>query len=403
MASKAPFTLCRIKNKEKFSYYVIYRDPITQKRMSKKSIDRLKQKLNLGFDGVTRRDEATIIAQKALDSGFIFINNKKLLLCDFLLDFYNLDKSDYFKRKLMLDPISVSVDYVATRRNLIKNHILPIIPNGFELSQINLDFLENIQTQLVNKKKLSATTINQIMSSISLALLYAKKKNFILPSVAVKVDNINIAGKIRGILSQDETRSLMTYLATCKNKRIYLSCYLSLVTGMRSGEIRALNINNIQNGIIKVDQAYANLAGFKEPKGKKTRIVPCPTDLANELIEFANKNHYPDSIKGLVFWSARGGKVVSSHYFNSKFTRALVDANILSKKEINERNISFHSLRHMANTLLRGSVDEYILRLTIGHSSQQISDLYSHLEENALNSVRMAQEHNILPLVNKSE
>jgi integrase len=399
MASRASFTLCRIQNKERFSYYVMYRDPTTQKRMTKKSIDRLKGRLNLGFELVTRREEAAIIAQKALDSGIIFIQGKELTLSSFLLDFYDLENSDYFKRKLMLDPHSVSVDYVTTRRNLIKNHVIPLIPITFELSRINLESLETIQTKLVNNNNLASTTINQIMGSITLALNYAKKKNYVLPYITVKVDNIKIKGKIRGILTQEETLNLMKYLNLHKNRRIYLSCYLSLVTGMRSGEIRALNTENIQDGIIQVKTAYANLAGFKEPKGKKSRIVPCPNSLIEELRLFAASNPYPNKIVGLVFWSARGGKVVSSHYFNAKFTEALIASGTLTIDEIETRNISFHSLRHMANTLLRGSVDEYILRLTIGHSSEQISDIYSHIEENALSSIRTAQIQNILPLI----
>lgn len=400
MGSRAEFTLCRIQNKEKFSYYVMFRDPITGKRGTKKSIDKLKASLNMGYEAVSRRDEAIIISQKALESNIIFSHNKKLTFSNFLLEFYDIEKSEYFKRKLMLDPNAISIDYVATRRNLIKNHITPIIPKEFELVKVDLNFLESIQTNLVNKGDLSSTTINQIMSSISLALEYAKKRNYIMQNITTKVDIINIKGKTRGILSQEETLAFMKYIKTLKNKRVYLSCYLSLITGMRSGELRALKIDNLQNNLIRVDSAYANLAGFKEPKGKKSRIVPCPNSLIEELKAFALTNSYENKIDGLIFWSARGGQVVSSHYFCSKFKEALIKSKVLTVDEITRRNISFHSLRHMANTLLRGSVDEYILRLTIGHSSDQLSDVYSHIEENALKSLRAAQKQNILPLVN---
>lgn len=399
MGSRAAFTLCRIKNKEKFSYYVMYRDPVTGARGTKKSIDKLKASLNMGFQSVTRRDEAILIAQKALESNIIFSYNKKLTFHEFILDFYDIDKSDYFKRKLMLDPNAISIDYVSTRRNLIKNHIIPLIPKHLELTKVDLNMLEKIQTDLISLAKLSPTTVNQIMSSISLALEYAKKKNYIMQNISTKVDSINIKGKTRGILSAEETLSLMKYIKTLKNKRVYLSCYLSLITGMRSGELRALRTSNLQDNLIKIDYAYANLAGFKKPKGKKSRIVPCPSSLIQDLISFSNSNPYDNKIDDLVFWSARGGSVVSSHYFNSKFKEALINSKILTSDQIDKRNISFHSLRHMANTLLRGSVDEYILRLTIGHSSDQLSDIYSHIEENALKSVRAAQKQNILPLI----
>jgi site-specific recombinase XerD len=56
----------------------------------------------------------------------------------------------------------------------------------------------------------------------------------------------------------------------------------------------------------------------------------------------------------------------------------------------------------MANTLLRGSVDEYLLRLTIGHSSEALSDMYTHISDNALASLRTAQEQQIMPFLSVS-
>jgi site-specific recombinase XerD len=57
----------------------------------------------------------------------------------------------------------------------------------------------------------------------------------------------------------------------------------------------------------------------------------------------------------------------------------------------------------MANTLLRGHVDEHILRLTIGHSSQQLSDLYTHVSQRTLQAVALAQEKTILSLLENDE
>ncbi|NCC14035.1 MAG: integrase, partial [Spirochaetia bacterium] len=81
----------------------------------------------------------------------------------------------------------------------------------------------------------------------------------------------------------------------------------------------------------------------------------------------------------------------------------LVRSKVLTLEEIVERNISFHSLRHMANTLLRGAVDEHVLRMTIGHSSEQLSDLYTHLSQRGLKSVELAQQNNILPLIGEMQ
>jgi integrase len=375
----------------------MYRDPITNKRGTKKSIDKLKTKLNLGFDHVTRLEEATIVAQKALDSDIIFNSRKELTLNKYLLNFFDFEKSPYFTRKILLDKDSISPDYVSTRRNTIENHIIPLISDSFLVSDVNIQFLENIQTKLIYKKTLSSTTINQIMNSLSQALQYAKKDNLLHYSQATKIEAIRKNIKVRGILSNEETKKLMTYLKQQADNKTYLAVCLALVTGMRSGELRALNTNQIDTGIIVIDRAYANIAKTKLPKGKKERVVPCPIDLCDKLVKLANNN--PHGETKTVFWSKKKDKVLSSHYFNTKFTQALINSETLTKEEITNRNISFHSLRHMANTLLRGSVDEYILRLTIGHSSEQLSNIYSHIEDSAIESIRKAQEKNILPFI----
>ncbi|MGD1819734.1 MAG: tyrosine-type recombinase/integrase [Pleomorphochaeta sp.] len=397
--NNTPFTLCRIKNKERMSFYVMYRDPITNKRGTKKSIDKIKRQLNLGFEHVSRLEEATIIAQKALDEDIIFNNRKEIHLNKYLLNFFDFEKSPYFSRKILLDKDSISPDYVSTRRNIIKNHVIPLISNSFCISEVSITFLEDIQTKLITKKKLSSTTINQIMNSISQALEYAKKENLLPYSQITKVEPIRKNIKTRGILSNEETKNLMEYLKTSNDIKTYLAISLSLITGIRSGELRALTTDQIDNGLIVIDRAYANLAKTKIPKGKKSRIVPCPKELCEKLIELSKLNPNITDDRNLVFWSKKQDKVLSSHYFNTKFQQALIKSKTLSKEEIANRNISFHSLRHMANTLLRGSVDEYILRLTIGHSSEQLSDIYSHIEDTAIESIRKAQEKNILPYI----
>ncbi len=395
----APFTLCRIKNKEIMSFYVMYRDPVTNKRGTKKSIDKLKRNLNLGFEHVSRLNEAMVIAQKALDDGIIFNNTKELNLKKYILNFFDFEKSPYFSRKILLDKDSISPDYVSTRRNLLVNHLLPLIDNNYSLSNVNTAFIEDLQTKLIYSNKLSSTTINQIMNSFSQALEYAKKDNLINSNITTKVESIRKNIKVRGILTNDETSKLINYLKIQKDETIYLAVSLALMTGMRSGELRALTTEQIQDGIIVVDRAYANIAKNKIPKGKKTRVVPCPSHLCNRLKEHSLLNPNILDKRNLVFWSRRADKVLSSHYFSTKFKQALIQSETLTKDEIDKRNISFHSLRHMANTLLRGSVDEYILRLTIGHSSEQLSNLYSHIEDNALESIRKAQENNILPFL----
>ena len=73
MAHRTEFYLYKRKKKRGNYWYVCYLDRQTGKQGTAKSIDVLKQKLGINdYSSVTRRDEAVIIAKKALDSGLSF-------------------------------------------------------------------------------------------------------------------------------------------------------------------------------------------------------------------------------------------------------------------------------------------------------------------------------------------
>ncbi len=399
MVTPSPFTLCRITRSERSYWYALFRNPETGQRTNKKSVEKIRKDLGIVSSApIKRRDEAILICQKALDEGILFGKKDNLSFHTYLERFFDWQESPYVERRNLLDPGSISKDYIATRQNLISNHILPRIHTNLLLSAVTLDQLEQIQLSLVKEAKLASSTINICMGAVSLALGEAQRRGLLSSANSYAVRPLKSMHKTRGILSEDELKAFMQYLKKEGEQRIHLACLLSLLTGMRSGELRALQFTSVGEDMITVDQAYANLAGLKVPKGKRTRYVPCPAFLCEQLKNLCLANPHPNALH-LVFWSKRGGGFVSSHYFSERFQQELVRSDVLAMEEIRKRNITFHSLRHMANTLLRGSVDEHVLRMTIGHSSEQLSDLYTHLSQRGMKSVQLAQQNNILPLL----
>ncbi|NBK21936.1 MAG: integrase [Spirochaetia bacterium] len=399
MVTSSPFTLCRITRSERIYWYALFRNPETGERTNKKSVEQLRKELGIqSTTPIKRRDEAIIICQKALDEGIIFDKREPLSFYSYLERFFDWHNSPYVERRNLLDPGSISQDYIATRQNLVSNHILPRIQTNLLLSAVTLNYLEHIQLSLVKEGRLASSTINICMGAVSLALGEAQRRGLLSNAHTYTVLPLKSMHTMRGILSEDELKAFMQFMKKEGEERIYLACLVSLLTGMRSGELRALQFTAVGEDLITVDQAYANLAGIKAPKGKKTRHVPCPAFLCSLLKDLSLANPKPNSFH-LVFWSKRGGAFVSSHYFSERFQQELVRSGVLGMEEIKGRYITFHSLRHMANTLLRGSVDEHVLRMTIGHSSEQLSDLYTHLSQRGLKSVQLAQQNNILPLL----
>jgi len=402
MGRRKPFTLTQVKQGRGVFWYVMFRDPQTGKRMTKKSVEVLRKELgDQTQDAIESRREAEAICVRILEKRQTREKPETEPVGKYLETFYDWGKSPYIQRRITLDSESLSKDYMATRHNLLSKHVVPIVPRTMMLEDVDIGFLEDLQYTLVKTSTLSKGTVNMAMQAVLFALKEAQRRGKIPLRTPLSIIPLKVCHRMRGVMTDDETKAYFAYAKTVSNKRIYLSALLSLFTGMRSGELRGLTAGQVGNGMITVDRAYADRQGEKRPKGKKTRIVPCPVALCEALCDFARTNPYRPK-ETLVFWSPKKGGHVSSHYFCEIFHQTLERSEILSPEEVKRRNITFHSFRHMANSLLRGAVDEYVLRMTIGHTSEQLSDLYTHLSRKAFDSVVLAQEANILPLVSDS-
>jgi integrase len=185
--------------------------------------------------------------------------------------------------------------------------------------------------------------------------------------------------------------------------RVYLATTLSVFTGMRQGEIRALRASSItlindDQGIITVSQAIAVYAGLKTTKGKRERQVPCPRWLCEELLRMASLNPYG---KDMVFWSdTTANNPISSSFITKNYNKIVEDMleeenDCIGKKfeiEIDgkkteipmgehlrtERNIVFHSLRHYYVTYMRGKIGDNLLQSVVGHQSAAMTNNYTH-------------------------
>lgn len=160
-------------------------------------------------------------------------------------------------------------------------------------------------------------------------------------------------------------------------------------TGMRLDEI--INIKwkhvNIQSRIITVgDDDYTT-------KGRNQRFIPINEDLleillrkkkeehtvcvSNPKIFVLNSQNESDGSNGYVFHK-KDQRKYSGDYFSQVFKKACKAAEMDSR-------IHFHSLRHsFASNLAQKGVSLYIIKELLGHSSIQTTEIYSHLNLEAL-------------------
>lgn len=394
MAHRTEFYLYKRKKKRGSYWYVCYLDRQTGKQGTAKSIDVLKQKLGINdYSSVTRRDEAVIIAKKALDSGLIFSDSSSLLFADYLLDFWAFDSSEYIAMRNSHKPGSIGREYAANMTYSLNKHIIPILPDGLKIQSVTTKLLDDIVQSLFDKG-LSSGSVQIIAYSFLLPLKEAERIGYILSNPAKRMIRISRTEKRRGCLSQKEIGKLCKMLKKEKqnmNPSYYLAIVLGVLTGMRSGEIRALSTGDFVPSLydgwtrINIRHSVALYSGLKGTKSNYDRAVLIPDSLADELRKNADK-------RGVCLPSRQKVGYISAPTLRTVFYGLLNKIGISEEERI-RRNLTFHSLRHTFSTLGRdSSISQEDRMVVLGHKSADINNRYTHVSEEALRRVSMLTE-----------
>lgn len=390
MAHRRSFYLYK-RHKTKGDYwYVCFLDKDTGKQMTAKSIDCLKERMGImDFSHVSRKEDAAVIANKALESGILFSNNANVLFSDWCRDFWSWDKSEYITLRNNLHKDSIGKEYAY---NMLKNYeknVMPLIPKGLKLVNVNTQILDRITKSLYKTGK-TRGTIKVIIYSFSIPLKEATRLGLIAQNPADKLLKSSSDEKDRGVLTKEELDRIVEYLE--KNKETVFSSYrlgilLAASTGMRLSEVRAINVSDFVKCDVKgyekllIRHSIGYLSGVKGTKGKYDRSVLVEKNFADEIKHNANKN-------GIVFPSSRDGR----DYMSAPSMRIafydILDKIGIGEEERRKRNITFHSLRHSFSTLSRDyEISQEDRMLVLGHKSTKINDRYTHSTDEALSRV----------------
>lgn len=190
------------------------------------------------------------------------------------------------------------------------------------------------------------------------------------------------------ILSEKEIDIIKEYIKGSKYELLFL---LDLATGLRLGELLALNWNNIdlKNKLLKIDSSVKEVyiyddentkhieTVFQTPKTLNSfRTIPIPDSIITKLNKIENKT-------GLLF--SENNQPLKGKNISSFWSRILKHCNIEHKK--------FHSIRHTyASMLLKNGVDIKTVAELMGHSDITITQIYLHSS--------IEQKHNAVEKIN---
>lgn len=158
----------------------------------------------------------------------------------------------------------------------------------------------------------------------------------------------------------------------------YTMIFTLLSTGMRSGEVRALQWNQfIEKNVILVNANFTRdnervnflKKGTNKSSQRKWRVVVLPDRTVEMISKLRFLSNY---IKPDDFVFQRDGEPITTFFLLEHFTNVLKKNNIDS----DTRNITVHSLRFTYNTIMRQQINEKDLRLMVGHVSAGMTDYY---------------------------
>ncbi|MCM1543808.1 MAG: site-specific integrase [Ruminococcus sp.] len=177
--------------------------------------------------------------------------------------------------------------------------------------------------------------------------------------------------KVRALTLEEEKR----LFEVLQNEDINYSqqMLLSMLTGMRMGEINALDVTDVNFlfNIISIKRTMSRGAKGEAiiSKTAKTaageRKIPL-TDDTRQILRDCIKDHK----SGLIF--THNGKMITTNQVNSQYSRVLKKYNILD--EAIDGRVDLHSLRHTyATRCIEAGMQPKVLQLLLGHTDITIT------------------------------
>lgn len=224
------------------------------------------------------------------------------------------------------------------------------------------------------------STISKIYQSLNKAFKIAVyydliNKNPMDSPIVQKPKSNKYKKEVKALTIEEENRLLheLKKYKKQKNRNYYApQILISLFSGMRIGEINALQVSDIdfKNNKIKItktvtqDQSRKGTKIGNSPKTESSnRTIPIPSILINVFKE-AIENRIPNEYD-LIFYDIKG-KIINDSQVNSAYQR------IAKKAGITETN--FHALRHTCATrLYENKVDIKVVQDLLGHSDATIT------------------------------
>lgn len=261
-------------------------------------------------------------------------------------------------------------------KNIINNHFLPAFGEKIicEITQAQVE--QFLLDQFTSGRKdgtggLSRKTVLDMKAILKLILEYGEKKghktiskfSFTLPATS---------NKSLSTLSKQEQECLEKILYL-KEEPFYIGILISLYTGLRIGEVCALQWKdiNFKEGVLNINKTLLRIQNAHPDTLEKTKIViEKPKTLCSyrtiPLSDFLLTILYEEKQNDEIYLLTGKSQYMEPRLFLNKYKKVLKKAGL--------KNYTYHTLRHtFATRCIENNVDIKSLSEIMGHSNVNIT------------------------------
>ncbi len=260
------------------------------------------------------------------------------------------------------------------RRSVLSRHVVPLI-GSLKLTVVTPQHVAGLLRTL-QERGVGQRTLQVVHATLRAALSYAVRLEMIDRNPCTAIPAPRAPRVVRRILSLAEARQLLQVAR--REGRDYALYALALMTGMRQGEILGLTWEyvDLDAARVRVEQTLTeDVNGALVATSPKTASSRRTIDLPSAAVEALRELTLVPGARnaGWVFPDGDGGPRRKSNLIRRSYKPLLKAAGLPS--------VSFHSLRHVANSvLLAAGESPKVAAERLGHSTTRMTmDIYAHV------------------------
>lgn len=314
------------------------------------------------------------------------LQNNKTKFKSYAKDFFE-PHSIWSKDKELQDAVTKGT--VKGYKSYFENHVYSYFAEMY-VDKITPTIVKQFRVYLADEKDLANKTINNIVSVLGIVLSQAEEENYIFKNPVNSIKKLPRDSEREAFTEKQVLDIINNNNWTHYPSRLFT--IVGAVTGMRFSEILGLQPDSLHDDYIEINRQYYD-GELTDTKTGDNRFVTCPPRLIKLLRDFCQGEYIFTSPDDCTKPYSRS--VIVRHFYNA-YPNYLVE-------DREEKLMTFHSLRHFANTyFISNYIPETKVNFVIGHSTGKDSmmtlytswkpDMYKdllHLQEQLLDKFNL--------------